>query len=224
MHPTVRLWQNLYLNIKVRNPGIRPGPYWVSPRAVSWVWGCRPPSLIVLSSILASSAPGALYTRRLPCQVIPPFLHPSPPIFKPFFLLYFLHEAKRAKQRKGYAAAGLPLPPLPLTLSPPPLVALVSLPPIPSWPTLPRFSSPLSPTPSFHPSLHAAPPLLSPRFFVSGVISPRLLFPCTIWTLMPPLLMTSAQVFFTEVLVICSWWEFFPRPRVFVIPPQQTNQ
>jgi hypothetical protein len=94
MHPTVRLWRNLHLNTKLRNPGVRPGPYWVSPRAVSWVWGCRPPSLVVLSSV----------SRRLfqePCMLgghlagsFPPILHPSPPIFKSFFRLYFPHKAK----------------------------------------------------------------------------------------------------------------------------------
>jgi hypothetical protein len=66
-------------------------------------------------------------------------------------------------------------------------------------------------------NLYATPPLLSPLFFISGVASPRLPFPTTIWTLMPSLLMTSAQVFFTEVLVICSWSEFFPHLPVFVI-------
>jgi hypothetical protein len=90
MHPTVRLWWNLHLNTKLRNPGVRPGSYWVSPRAVSWVCGCRPPSLVVLSSV----------SRRLfqePCTLgghltgsFPPFLHPSPHIFKPFFLLLFV--------------------------------------------------------------------------------------------------------------------------------------
>jgi hypothetical protein len=94
MHPTVRLWRNLHLNTKLRNLGIRPGPYWVSPRAVSWVWGCRPPSLVMLSSV----------SRRLFQQPytlgghlagsFPPILHPSPPIFKPFFRLYFPHKAK----------------------------------------------------------------------------------------------------------------------------------
>jgi hypothetical protein len=35
--------------------------------------------------------------------------------------------------------------------------------------------------------------------------------------LMPPLLTTSAQVFFAEVLVVRGWWEFFPRPPVFIV-------
>jgi hypothetical protein len=97
MYPTVRLWRNLHLNTRLRNPGVRPGSYWVSPRAVSWVRGCRPPSLVVLSSV----------SRRLfqePCTLgghlagsFPPILHPSPPIFKPFFHLYFPREAKQNK-------------------------------------------------------------------------------------------------------------------------------
>jgi hypothetical protein len=94
MHPTIRLWQNLHLNTKLRNLGIRPGSHWVSPRAVSWVWGCRPPSLVMLSSI-------SRHLFQEPCMLggylagsFPPFLYPSPPIFKPFFHLYFLHEAK----------------------------------------------------------------------------------------------------------------------------------
>jgi hypothetical protein len=190
----------------------------VSPRAVSWVWGCRPPSHVVLSSV-------SRHLFQEPCTLgghlagsFPPILHPSPPIFRPFFRLYFAHEAgQNQKQKKSYTATGPPLPPLPSTLSPPPLVALVSLLPAPGRPTLPRLSSPLSPSPSFLPSLRAAPPLLSPRFFVGGVASPRLPFPSTIWTLMPPLLTTSAQVFFAEVLVVRDWWEFFPRPPVFVV-------
>jgi hypothetical protein len=189
----------------------------VSPRAVSWLWGCRPPSLVVLSSV----------SRRLfqePCSLgghlagsFPPFLHPSPPIFKPFCHLYFLHQAKRTKRKNCYTAAGPPPPPLPSTLSPPPLVVLASLPPAPGRPTLPRLSSPLSPTPSFLPSLHAGPPLLSPLFFVGDVASPRLPFPSPIWTLIPPLLMTSAQVFFAEGVFVRGWWVVFPRPPVFVV-------
>jgi hypothetical protein len=80
-HPTVRLLAESTFNTKLRNPGVRPGSHWVSPRAVSWVWGCRPPSLVVLSSI----------SRRLfqePCTLgghlagsFPPILHPSPTIF-----------------------------------------------------------------------------------------------------------------------------------------------
>jgi hypothetical protein len=107
--------------------------------------------------------------------------------------------------------------PLPCGVFSPPPLALVSLPPVPGWPTFPHFSSPLSPTPYFLPSLRTAPPLLSPRFFVGGVASPRLPFPSTVWTLMPPLLMTSAQVFFIEVLVVRGWCEFFPRPPVLIV-------
>jgi hypothetical protein len=100
MHPTITLWRKLHLNTKLRNQGVRPGSYWVSPRAVSWVWGCRPPSLVVLSSI----------SRRLfrePCMLrghlaksFPPILHPSPPIFKPFFHLYFHHKTKQNKTKE----------------------------------------------------------------------------------------------------------------------------
>jgi hypothetical protein len=77
--------------------------------------------------------------------------------------------------------------------------------------------SPLSPTLSLLPSLCAALPLRSPLFLISGVANLRLLFPSTIWILMPPLLMTSAQVFFAEVSIIHGWWEFFPYPPVFII-------
>jgi hypothetical protein len=71
----------------------------VSPRAVSEVWGCRPPSLVVLSSI----------SRRLfqePCTLgghlagsFPPILHPSPPTFNPFFHLYFPRKARQNKNK-----------------------------------------------------------------------------------------------------------------------------
>jgi hypothetical protein len=114
-------------NTKLRNPGVRLGPHWVSPRAVSWVWGCRPPSLVVRSSI----------SRRLflePCMLgghlaglFPPILHPSPLIFKPFFRLYFPHKAKsKTKHKKHYTAArhlrphSPRLSPLPLRLCWPP--------------------------------------------------------------------------------------------------------
>jgi hypothetical protein len=216
MHPTVRLWRNLHLNTKLRNLGVRPGPYWVSPRAVSWVWGCRPPSLIVLSSISHRLFQEPCMLRGHLAGSFPPILHPSPPIFKPFFHLYFPHEAEQTKQRKHYTATGPPLPLLPSTLSPPLLVVLASLLPAPGWPTSPYLSSPLSPTPSFLPNLHATPLLLSPLFFISGVASPRLPFPSTIWTLIPPLLMTSAQVFFAEGVVGFGWWVFFPLPPVFI--------
>jgi hypothetical protein len=43
-----------------------------------------------------------------------------------------------------------------------------------------------------------------------AVVSPRFLFPSTIWTLIPPLFMTSTYAFLVEVLLACSWWEFFP--------------
>jgi hypothetical protein len=113
-------------NTRLRNLGVRPGSYWVSPRAVSWVWGCRPPSLVVLSSV----------SHRLfqePCTLgghlarsFPPVLHPSPPIFKPFFHLYFPHKANKTKQKKRYTAAGPPPCPCSSTLSPPCLLYLLS--------------------------------------------------------------------------------------------------
>jgi hypothetical protein len=93
---------------------------------------------------------------------------------------------------------------------------LASLLPAPGRPTLPHLSSLLSPPPSFLPSLRTAPPLLSPLLFVGGVASPRLPFPSTIWTLIPPLLTTSAQVFFAEGVVGFGWWVFFPLPPFFV--------
>jgi hypothetical protein len=188
----------------------------VSPRAVSWLWGCTPPSLVVLSSI-------SRHLFQEPCTLgghlarsFPPFLYPSPPIFKPFFHLYILHKGKRTKQKKRYTAAGPPPPLLSPTLSPPPPVVMASFPPAPSGLTLLRLSSPLSPAPSFLPSLHAAPPLLSPLLFISGVASSRLPFPSTIWTLIPPLLTTSAQVFLAEGVFVHGWWVFFPLPP-FVI-------
>jgi hypothetical protein len=133
-----------------------------------------------------------------------------PPIFPP-------QSKTKRKQKKHYTAAGPPPPPRSSTLSPPPPVVLASLPPMPGWPTLPHLSSPLSPTPSFLPSLRAAPPLLSPLFFVGGVASPRLPFPSTIWTLIPPLLTTSAPVFFAEGVVGFGWWVFLPLPPFFIL-------
>jgi hypothetical protein len=93
---------------------------------------------------------------------------------------------------------------------------LASLLPAPGGPTLPPLSSRLSPAPSFLPSLHAAPPLLSPLFLIGGVASPRLPFPSTICTLIPPLLMTSAQVFLAEVVFVRGWCVFFPLPPFVV--------
>jgi hypothetical protein len=54
-----------------------------------------------------------------------------------------------------------------------------------SGPTCPPPFAPLSPPPLFFSSLRAAPLRLSPLPF-SGVESPRLPFPSTIWTLIPP--------------------------------------
>jgi hypothetical protein len=87
---------------------------------------------------------------------------------------------------------------------------------ITSEPSLPLLLTPLSLSPSFLASLCAAPPRLSPLLAI-GVVSPRLPFPSTIWTLIPPLLMTSAQVFFTEGVFVHGWWVFFPLPPVFFV-------
>jgi hypothetical protein len=125
-------------------------------------------------------------------------------------------KQNKTKQKECYTAAGTPPPPLSSPLSPPLLVVLAFLPLAPGGPTLPPLSSPLSPTPSFLPSLRAAPPLLSPLFFVGGVASPRLPFPSTIWTLIPPLLTTSAQVFLAEGVFVHGWWIFFALPPFVV--------
>jgi hypothetical protein len=103
----------------------------------------------------------------------------------------------------------LPLPCFPIFVPLfPPLVFI-------SGPSLPLPIMPVSPASFFIPSLLAAPPHLSPLIFVS-VVSPRLPFPGTIWTLIRTLLMTSAHVFLLEVLLGCGWWEFFPCPPFFV--------
>jgi hypothetical protein len=104
----------------------------------------------------------------------------------------------------------LPLPSFPIC---PPL-----FPPrcISSGPSLPLLFAPLSPSSSFFASLHATPPLLSPLLAI-GVVSPRLPFPSTIWTLIPPLLMTSAQVFLAEGVFVHGWWVFFPLPLFFIV-------
>jgi hypothetical protein len=104
----------------------------------------------------------------------------------------------------------LPLPSFPICL---PLFPLCC---IPSKPSLPLLFTPLSLSPSFLASLHTAPPCLSPLLAI-GVVSLRLPFPSTIWTSIPPLLMTSAQVFFAEGVFIHGWWVFFPLPPVFFI-------
>jgi hypothetical protein len=200
----------------LRNPGVRPGSYWVSARAVSWVWGCRPPSLIVLSSV-------SRLLFQEPCVLgghlagsFPPILHPSRPIFKPYFRLYFPHKANETKEKKRYNAIGPPPPPLSAPLSPPLRFVPVPSSPVTFGPPAPLPSSPLSPTPAFFPSLHAAPPRLSP-LLVFGVVSPRLPFPSTIWTLIPPLLTTSTQVFLAEGVFVRGWWVFLPLPPVFVV-------
>jgi hypothetical protein len=84
---------------------------------------------------------------------------------------------------------------------------------ISSGPPLPLPAAPLSPSSPRFASLRAAPPHLSPLLVV-GVVSPRLPFPSTIWTLIPPLLTTSAQVFLAEGMFFRGWWVFFPLPRV----------
>jgi hypothetical protein len=107
-------------------------------------------------------------------------------------------------------SSSLPLPFFPLCLPLfPPLV-------ISSRPPLPLPTIPLSPSSPLFTSLRATPPHLSPLIFIS-VRSPRLLFPSTIWMLIPPFQISSSHVFFVEVLFSCGWWEFFPRPLFFVI-------
>jgi hypothetical protein len=75
---------------------------------------------------------------------------------------------------------------------------------------------PLSPSSPLFASLCAAHPCLSPLVFISAV-SPRLPFPSTIWTLIPPLLTTSAHVFLVDVVLGHGWCEFFPCPPFFVL-------
>jgi hypothetical protein len=104
------------------------------------------------------------------------------------------------------------LPYLSFPLCPPLFPPLI----ISSGSALPLPSIPLSPSTPLFTSLRATPPCLSPLGFI-GVASPRLPFPSTIWTLIPLFLMTSAHVFFAEVLVSHGWWEFFPHPLFFVI-------
>jgi hypothetical protein len=190
-------------NTKLRNPGVRPGSYWVSPRAISWVWGCRPPSLVMLSSI----------SRRLfqePCTLgghlagsFPPFLHPSPPIFKPFFRLYFPHKANKTKQKKCYTAARPPPPPglldsLP-SVSPP--SALLSLLASSSFLTCPLRAPPL-PHSSTTPVLRPRPSPLSPYYKRNTTLPTRpLVAPLSPLHLRPPF-----------VLLLPSGLPSFPAP------------
>jgi hypothetical protein len=114
------------------------------------------------------------------------------------------------------AAPGSPLSstlPLPFCPVCPPLFPPLI---ISSRPTLPLPIAPLSRSTPIFASLRAAPPRLSPLIFV-GVVSPRLPFPSTIWTLIPLFLTTSAPVVFAEVLFGRGWWEFFPRAPFFVV-------
>jgi hypothetical protein len=85
-----------------------------------------------------------------------------------------------------------------------------------SGPSLPLPITPLSPTLLLLSSLLAAPPHLAPLVFL-GVVSPRLPFPSTMWTLIPPFLMISTHIFLVEVLWGRGWWEFFPCPLFFVV-------
>jgi hypothetical protein len=146
-----------------------------------------------------ATAPGSPLSSSLPLPLLPIF----PPLFPP-------------QQNKGYNATGPPPPRLSTPLFPPlPFVPVPSLPVIFRLP-VPLPSSPLSPPPAFFPSLRAAPPHLSP-VLVAGVVSPRLPFPSTILTLIPPLLTTSAQVFLVEGVFVHGWWVFFPLPPFFVV-------
>jgi hypothetical protein len=107
-------------------------------------------------------------------------------------------------------SSSLPLPFFPLC---PPLFPLLV---ISSRPPLPLLIAPLSSSTLRFASLRADPPYLSPLVFV-GVVSPRLQFPSTVWTLIPPVRTTSAHVFFAGVLVFIAWWGFLPRPLFCVV-------
>jgi hypothetical protein len=162
-----------------------------------------PCHVIVSRSPVRSGAtsPGySLISSSLPY----PFLTVFPPLFPP-------------QEMKSYNTTGLPLTPLPMPPAPSSPMLLASFPLVTSWPTVPLPSLPLSPTSAFFLSLRAVPPHLSPLHIVIGVANPRLLFPSTIWTLMPLLFMTSAQVFFAEGIFCWGWWVFFPLPLFFVI-------
>jgi hypothetical protein len=78
-------------------------------------------------------------------------------------------------------------------------------------------SAPLHPPSRLSLPLHAAPslaPSLLSFFLVSGCIVPRLPFPRTICTLIPPLRTTAAHVFAAQwfPVLFVSWWAFLPRP------------
>jgi hypothetical protein len=146
-----------------------------------------------------ATAPGSPLSSSLPLQ----FLIIILPLFPP-------------QQKKGYNATRPPPPPLSTPLSPLLSFVLVLSPPVTFRPPVPLPSSRLSPTPAFFHSLRAAPPRLCPLLVV-GVVSPRLPFPSTILTLIPPLLTTSAQVFLAEAVLVCGWWVFFPLPPFFIL-------
>jgi hypothetical protein len=178
---------------------------------LSSVYGvCLPIFLLDLWSI-------SLFICQEPCcaQGTPRLVPLCPPLFPFPFLTRFPPLFPR-QQKKGYNATGPPPPPLSTLLSPPLPFVLVPSSPVTFGPPVPLPSSPLSPTPAFFPSLHAAPPCLSP-LLVASCVSPRLPFPSTIWTLIPALLTTSAEVFLAEGVLIRGWWVFFPCPPFFVI-------
>jgi hypothetical protein len=118
-----------------------------------------------------------------------------------------LHRGCRARL---HLSSALPLPFFPICPSLFPSLF------ISSGPSLPLPVAPLPPCIPLCTSLHAAPPCLSPLFFIS-VVCPRLPFPSIIWRLIPPFRMISAHVFFVEVVLVCGCWGFFPRPPFFIV-------
>jgi hypothetical protein len=188
----------------VRTPTL----HWFSP-LVFGCWVCHPfsPGFVVH---IATYLPRALFCSGATALGSPlsssrplPFLAGFPPLFPP-------------QQKKSYNATGPSPPPLSAPLSPPSSFLPAQPLPVTFGPPVPLPSSPPSPTPAFLPSLHAAPPHLSPLLVV-GAVSPRLPVPSTIWILIPPLLMTSAQVFLAEGVFCQGWWVFFPLPPFFVV-------
>jgi hypothetical protein len=136
---------------------------------------------------------------------------PLSPCLGPFHVILSKSPACSEATTPGSSLSSfLPLPFFPIC---PPLFPLLV---VCSGPPLPLPTAPLSPFSPLFASLCAAPPGLSPLIFVS-VVSPRLPFPSTIWTLIAPFLMTSAHIFFAGVLFGHCWWEFFARPPFFVV-------
>jgi hypothetical protein len=146
-----------------------------------------------------ATTPGSPLSSSLPLPLLP--------IFPPLFPL---------RQKKSYNTTGPPPPPLSTPLSPALPFVPVPSPPVIFGPLIPYLSSPHTPSPAFFPSRRATPPHLSPLLAI-GIVRPRFPFPSTIWTLIPPLLTISAQVFFAEGVFICGWWLFFPLPPFFVV-------